>query len=253
MIPFSHFHLLPNDNLLLFTHFHGHTRRFIANFESLNPPPQLSSFSRFFNPRLSSPHFSTMRSLPCPQALLPTSKRRLFAPEEDALLLDLVGTSSAPCWDEISQQMPDRTARQCRERWLNYINPSIRNEAWTDSEDALLVQKVNEIGHFWGSMTSFFSGRSESDIKNRWYSHVRFRCVREIYSGKWRQMEGSSERKKRNRTVPSPSKNAQKILEQRQKILEIPPSKETDFWDNELCEQTFDESGMSGWTFKSEP
>jgi len=39
-----------------------------------------------------------------------------------------------------------RNGKQCRERWLNFLNPSIRKGKWTVQEDLLLLQKQKEFG-----------------------------------------------------------------------------------------------------------
>jgi hypothetical protein len=52
-----------------------------------------------------------------------------FTAEEDERLLALVQTQQlhgpAICWLAIAAQMPGRNARQCRDRYNNYINPTL--------------------------------------------------------------------------------------------------------------------------------
>jgi hypothetical protein len=141
--------------------------------------------------------------------------------------------------------MLDRTVRQCRERRHNYLNPAIRTEA----EDNSLIEKVNEVGHLWVSMTPFFNGRSESDVKNRWYSHLRSRCAQNAASGKWARTRGpeqaaTTERKARNRTKAWPSRVGQAMLEETQdsESFSDSPSESFDFWDHTLCECTLEVS-----------
>jgi hypothetical protein len=62
----------------------------------------------------------------------------------------------------------NRTARQCRERYKNYLAPSIRIAPWTPEEDALLLQKYRELGPKWSQMTSFFGQRSAVSLKNHY-------------------------------------------------------------------------------------
>jgi hypothetical protein len=193
----------------------------------------------------------------------------MFSPTEDAFLLRLVGDDPSPQWEVIAEQMPDRTARQCRERWLNYLNPAIRVDPWTEAEDSLLIEKVNDLGHFWSTMTNFFNGRSESDIKNRWYSHLKFVCFQDPFTQKWgrasAQTPGVPARKKRRRNKPSPGQAAQRALAE-QRPLPPPPREEpvvakptveiSDSWDPAMNEQVFDEFGIVdfsfGWAFKNE-
>lgn len=207
------------------------------------------------------------------------SGRKAFSGEEDAELLRIVGGCVSPRWDEVALQMHGRSARQCRERWFNYVNPAIRSDAWTDSEDEKLVEKLNEMGHLWSSMTALFEGRSESDIKNRWYSHVQYQCLLNPYTAKWERVAGDVQgrpvlqRKKRSRTKPCPSQAAQKFLARTEKepkggpsggsaappalpggpASAGPPSHQCDFWDSALCDGALEEYPFCCWSSTSEP
>lgn len=87
-------------------------------------------------------------------------------------------------WDFVAAQLPGRSSRQCRERWVNYLSPYIRHDPWNEKEDRELVEKVNEVGHSWSTIGKCFNGRSENDVKNRWYSHLKFRTT--LVNGKYR-------------------------------------------------------------------
>jgi hypothetical protein len=131
-----------------------------------------------------------------------SSVRRPFTVEEDVRLLEIVGRSQMVNWENIAHQMGGRSSRQCRERWVNYLNPQIRNDPWTEDEDRLLLDKINELGHSWAQIGRAFNGRSESDVKNRWYSHIKSRCSVDPGSGLLKLASGQSlprERKRRNR------------------------------------------------------
>jgi hypothetical protein len=96
----------------------------------------------------------------------------VFTSEEDALLISIVGTTQFTNWDFVAQRFQGRTARQCRERWVNYLAPHLRSGPWTAEEDQLLRAKVAQFGHSWAEISRVFYGRSENDIKNRWYTHL---------------------------------------------------------------------------------
>jgi hypothetical protein len=104
-------------------------------------------------------------------------KRNSFTPEEDARLVELVTDHPSDSWAAIAAQFPGRSARQCRERWNDYLNPNIRMEPWTEQEDELLLVQIERFGHQWKMIATGFAQRSASDIKNRWYSHLRFSVV----------------------------------------------------------------------------
>jgi hypothetical protein len=75
-----------------------------------------------------------------------TLPRRKFTLEEDVKLRTLVESLGTKSWEEIARFIPERSARQCRDRYKNYLLESLVTEPWTAEEDALVVQKYHQIG-----------------------------------------------------------------------------------------------------------
>jgi hypothetical protein len=98
----------------------------------------------------------------------PGSCKQKFTPEEDLRLRDIVDRWGSKDWVTVAKLMRDRTPRQCRERWTNYLNPAILNAPWTPDEDALLENKHRQFGSNWQVIAGFFPNRSKNNIKNRW-------------------------------------------------------------------------------------
>lgn len=94
-------------------------------------------------------------------------KRNRFHQEEDQKLLQLVGIHGKD-WKAIAAEMDMRTARQCKDRYLNFLSPEVSKTAWTDEEDNILRQKVIQMGQKWSQIKKFFPNRSDTSIKNRW-------------------------------------------------------------------------------------
>ena len=61
-----------------------------------------------------------------------------------------------------------RTAKQCRTRWLCYINPNIKKGHWYVQEDIILLQKYLKLGHRWSLVTKLLTERTENAVKNHW-------------------------------------------------------------------------------------
>ena len=91
-----------------------------------------------------------------------------FTHEEDQKLIELVKQFGDKSWKKIASIMKTRTTRQCRERYINYLNPSLLNGPWTEDEDKLLVEKVKEMGPKWAQIVKCFKARSDVNIKNRY-------------------------------------------------------------------------------------
>jgi hypothetical protein len=96
-----------------------------------------------------------------------------FTPEEDTTLTHLVTRFGTSDWKRIAFHMGTRNARQCRERWNNYLDPELRHLEWTPEEDALLREKVSEYGSRWHTMAQSFDNRSPLSLRNRWHKMAR--------------------------------------------------------------------------------
>ena len=100
-------------------------------------------------------------------------KRQLFTSEQDNMIKDFVANSIGrkPNWKSIAAKI-GKTPRQCRERYRMYLSPNLTNKAWTEEEDELLRRLVEREGKRWASFKSFFPGRSDNCIKNRYNYHI---------------------------------------------------------------------------------
>ena len=107
------------------------------------------------------------------QEMNKTRTRKVFLKSEDEYLIKAMIESPFISWKEISKKVPGRTGRQCRERWLNYLSPSIEQKGWNEFEDVLLIEKVKQFGTKWKFIINFFPTRSYNNIKNRYYSHLK--------------------------------------------------------------------------------
>ncbi|MDR0633188.1 MAG: hypothetical protein LBF84_03565 [Holosporales bacterium] len=95
-----------------------------------------------------------------------TSKNK-FTEEEDRRLAWLVVQHGNNAWDVVARQMEGRTTRQCRERWNNYLSPTVQNVPWTNGEDSLLMTHFMRWGPKWAAIASFIPGRTSQSVKNR--------------------------------------------------------------------------------------
>jgi hypothetical protein len=95
-------------------------------------------------------------------------RRSKFSVFEDQKLQRLVSSMSIVNWAAIGNLMGNRTARQCRERYKNYLAPSVTTEPWTREEEDLLMRKHDEMGPHWAQMRQFFQNRTAVSLKNHY-------------------------------------------------------------------------------------
>ena len=72
-------------------------------------------------------------------------------------------------WAKAASQLPGRTQKQCRERWHSHLNTNIRKGGWTPEEDDIILNKQIQLGNHWTSIAEFLQGRTDLDVKNRFY------------------------------------------------------------------------------------
>lgn len=93
--------------------------------------------------------------------------RVLWSVEEDKLLVAAARKYQYKHWGKVACEVPGRSARQCLNRWKNLQGPI--NAIWTEDEDALLIQAVNELGSddTWADIAGTIPGKTAKECKER--------------------------------------------------------------------------------------
>ncbi|XP_042375358.1 uncharacterized protein LOC121969347 isoform X2 [Zingiber officinale] len=88
--------------------------------------------------------------------------------DEDKLLKVAVKLFGAKNWVKIAQFIPGRTQIQCRERWLNCLDPSLNLQPWTAEEDIKLLDAVAIHGNCWSKIATCIPPRTDNQCRRRW-------------------------------------------------------------------------------------
>ena len=80
--------------------------------------------------------------------------------QEDQRLLELISqhdmtdTKKGKIWVVVSEGLAPRTAKQCRERYVNNIDPNRKKGNWTAEEDEIIFKLVDDLGTKWSKISA---------------------------------------------------------------------------------------------------
>ncbi len=87
----------------------------------------------------------------------PPHKKKRWSADEDEKLAQLVEKEKSLTrinWSEISHQLENRSAKQCRERYINSLKPDVKKGQWTAEEDDNIIRMQATFGNQWSKISS---------------------------------------------------------------------------------------------------
>lgn len=102
-------------------------------------------------------------------------KKGPWSKSEDELLLKAVAVGGKE-WSKISTLIPGRTEMQCRERYVNHLDPNIKNSIpFTEEENAIVAREVPKYAHTiaWSKIAQLLPGRTDRQCRKAWQKMTR--------------------------------------------------------------------------------
>ena len=96
-----------------------------------------------------------------------------WSQQEDSVLQQAVSMHDGKNWKSIASYLKGKTEVQCLHRWTKVLNPSLTKGPWTEAEDRLVVELVENHGaKQWSLIAQNLPGRIGKQCRERWHNHL---------------------------------------------------------------------------------
>lgn len=136
---------------------------------------------------------------------VPFYSKAHFTKEEDQIILDNF-TGHNTDWERIARLLGNRSPKNVKDRYCQYLNPTINFAPWTEKEKIMLFELAQRYGTDWRVIHRFFPGRTVSNLKNTFTSYCKRKDV-----DKKQYIDIANERRRKRKLNELPNVTEQEI------------------------------------------
>jgi hypothetical protein len=104
--------------------------------------------------------------------------KRKWTRTEDIKLIELIEVHGNN-WELIASMYEGRTAKDVEDRFVKKLDPNLKKSRFTDEEDEKLIKLHEKYGNQWFEISKNFKNRTVLMIKNRFYSFLRRKLIKD--------------------------------------------------------------------------
>ncbi|PRQ20625.1 putative transcription factor MYB-HB-like family [Rosa chinensis] len=97
-----------------------------------------------------------------------TRKGKWTLEEDTCLIVAHILFGGTKNWNKIAQFVRGQTQVQCRDRFVNSLERSLKFGEWTEEEDSILRAAIGEHGHCWSKVSVCVPQRTDNMCWRRW-------------------------------------------------------------------------------------
>jgi len=142
--------------------------------------------SKAFNLSFSQDFLNNSVTSPSTSSKKPKPTLNKWTTHEDDLLAMSVQQHNEKNWQAIAAQVPGKSVQSCFHRWNKILKPKIVKGPWTEEEDQLLRDWVQQNGACkWSGCALYIPGRTGKQCRERWFNNLN----PDVKKGEWSMEE----------------------------------------------------------------